>query len=59
MTISKNNFLILKSAALKAAENDIQVIKAIEETEKAAEIASKKTSQYILEKRKTDKYYCR
>ena len=57
MTITKNNFLILKNAALQVENPNI--LKAIQETEKAAEIASKKTSLYILEKRKQDKNYCR
>jgi len=59
MTITKNNFMILRAAALQAAENNTQILKAIQETETAAEIASKKTSQYILEKRKQNKNYCR
>ena len=59
MTITKNNFMILRAAALQAAENNTQIFKAIQETETAAEIASKKTSLYILEKRKTNKNYCR
>ena len=59
MTITKNNFMILRAAALQAAENKTQILKAIQETEAAAEIASKKTSLYILEKRKTNKNYCR
>lgn len=59
MTITKKNYIILKQAALNAADNLQEILKAIQDTEKAAEIASKKTSQYILEKRKTDKNYCR
>lgn len=51
--------MILRAAALQAAENNTQILRAIQETEAAAEIASKKTSQYILEKRKTNKNYCR
>lgn len=51
--------MILRAAALQAAENNTQILKAIQETETAAEIASKKTSQYILEKRKQNKNYCR
>ena len=58
MTITRKNFTILKNAALQA-ENTKEVNQAIQETEKAAETASKKTSLYILEKRKTDKNYCR
>ena len=34
-------------------------LQAIAETEKAAEDANRKTAAYILEKRKTNKNYCR
>lgn len=64
MIITRTNFEILKNAALYAAEieKDIfldRVKIAIETTETAAQEASKKTSAYILEKRKKDKNYCR
>lgn len=59
MTITKKNYIILKQAALNAADNLQEILKAIQDTEKAAEIASKKTSLYILEKRKQNKNYCR
>lgn len=58
MTITKNNFEILKAAALLSGERP-DVKKAIAETERAAEMASKKTSAYIMERRKQDKNYCR
>ena len=58
MTITKNNFEILKRAALQAAPS-LEVAKAIEETEKAAAAASAKAAAYITEKRKTNKNYCR
>lgn len=57
MTITRKNFNILKEAAQKL--NTMEVNQAIFETEKAAEDANKKTSQYILEKRKKDPLYCR
>lgn len=57
MTITRKNFNILKEAAQKV--NTMAVNQAIFETEQAAEKASKKTSQYILEKRKNNKNYCR
>lgn len=57
MTITRKNFNILKEAAQKV--NTMLVNQAIFETEQAAEQASKKTSQYIMERRKKDKYYCR
>lgn len=64
MTISKSNYLILKAAALYAAEIEKEIFLdrvkiAIEATETAAAQASAKTTQYILEKRKTNKNYCR
>ena len=58
MTISKSNYLILKLAALQVGNNK-QVLQAIEQTEKAEKERSLKTSQYILERRKKDKNYCR
>ena len=57
MTITRKNFNILKEAAQKV--NTMAVNQAIFETEQAAEQASKKTSLYIMEKRKKDPYYCR
>lgn len=57
MTITRKNFNILKEAAQKL--NTMAVNQAIFETEQAAEESSKKTSLYILEKRKTNKNYCR
>lgn len=57
MTITRKNFNILKEAAQKS--NTMAVNQAIFETEQAAEKASKKTSAYILEKRKKDPLYCR
>lgn len=57
MTISRKNFNILKEAAQKL--NTMAVNQAIFETEQAAEQASKKTSAYIMERRKKDPLYCR
>ena len=57
MTITRKNFNILKEAAQKV--NTMAVNQAIFETEQAAEKASKKTTAYILEKRKKDPLYCR
>ena len=64
MTISKSNYLILKAAALYAAKIEKEIFEdrvknAIETTETAAAEASKKTSQYIMERRKKDPLYCR
>lgn len=59
MIITKNNFEILKAVAVKAAGDQLQIIKAINETETAAIEASKKATAYILEKRKQNKNYCR
>ena len=64
MTITRTNFEILKAAALYAAEIEKEIFLdrvkiAIETTETAAADASKKTSAYILERRKKDKNYCR
>lgn len=57
MTITRKNFNILKEAAQKV--NTMAVNQAIFETEQAAEKASKKTSAYIMERRKKDPLYCR
>ena len=64
MTITKSNYLILKNAALYAAEIQKEIFldrvkTAIETTETAAADASAKTTAYILERRKKDKNYCR
>lgn len=64
MTITKSNYLILKAAALYAAEIEKEIFLdrvkiAIENTETAAADASAKTTAYILERRKKDKNYCR
>jgi hypothetical protein len=64
MTITKSNYLILKNAALYASEIEKEIFldrvkNAIETTETAAADASAKTTAYILEKRKTNKNYCR
>ena len=59
MTITKTEYTTLKTAALKAAET-IKEINAICSTiENRSKEASKKTSLYIQEKRKTNKFYCR
>lgn len=57
MNITRKNFNILKEAAQKV--NTMAVNQAIFETEQAAEQASKKTSLYIMEKRKKNPLYCR
>lgn len=57
MTITRKNFEVLKQTALLAGSPE--ALKAITETETAAAEASKKTSAYILEKRKKDPNYCR
>lgn len=57
MTITRKNFEVLKQTALLAGSPE--ALKAITETETAAEQASKKTSAYILEKRKKNPLYCR
>lgn len=59
MTITKNNFMILRAAALKAADNLQEVLKAIQETEKAENDHNKKMVAYITEKRRNNKNYCR
>lgn len=59
MTITKNNFMILRAAALQAAENNTQILKAIQETEQAAADHNEKMVAYITEKRKNNKNYCR
>ena len=55
MTITKSEFLVLKQAAGKAPELN-QVVNNIENRSKEQ---NKKNSAYILEKRKTNKNYCR
>lgn len=57
MNITKQNFNILKAIALQSPTQE--ALKAIQDTEQAAEQASKKTSAYIMEKRKKDPLYCR
>ena len=59
MTITKKNYLTLKAAAVKAADNLQEVLKAIQETEQAAADHNKKMIEYITEKRKNNKKYCR
>lgn len=63
MIITKTNYQILKNAALYAAEKEPifadSVKIAIETTEKAAADHNEKMVAYIMEKRKTDKNYCR
>lgn len=59
MTITKKNYITLKAAAVKAADNLQEVLKAINETEQAAADHNKKMIEYITEKRKNNKNYCR
>jgi len=59
MTITKKNYITLKAAAVKAADNLQEVLKAIQETEQAAADHNKKMIEYITEKRKNNKNYCR
>lgn len=58
MIITRNNFETLKAAALNAAGDHKNILKAIQETETAAAAASAKAAAYITEKRKTNKNYC-
>ncbi len=59
MTITKKNYITLKAAAVKAADNLQEVLKAINETEQATADHNKKMIEYITEKRKNNKNYCR
>lgn len=59
MTITKKNYITLKAAAVKAADNLQEVLKAIQETEQAAADHNEKMVEYITEKRKNNKNYCR
>lgn len=59
MTITKKNYITLKQAALNAADNLQEILKAIEQTEKAENDHNKKMVAYITEKRRNDKNYCR
>lgn len=55
MTITKSEFLVLKQAAGKLPElNHI-----VSNIENRSTEQNKKNTAYILEKRKTNKYYCR
>ena len=56
MTITKQDYETIKGAALKVAPELSTTFQNIEEKEKEK---SKKTSLYILEKRKSNKFYCR
>lgn len=64
MIITKSNFEILKNAALYAADIEQEIFRdrvkiAIETTEQAAADHNKKMIEYITEKRKNNKNYCR
>ncbi len=59
MIITRKNFDILKQAATAGGFIYPGALQAIAETEKAAEDANRKNAAYILEKRKTNKNYCR
>lgn len=59
MTITKKNYITLKQAALNAADNLQEVLKAIQQTEQAAADHNEKMVAYITEKRKNNKNYCR
>ena len=59
MIINKNEYIVLKTAALKAAENVQELTNIFQAIENRSKQASEKTSNYILERRKKDKYYCR
>ena len=59
MTITKTEYTTLKTAALKAAETVQQITDICNSIENRTKEASKKTSLYIMEKRKTNKFYCR
>ena len=56
MTITKQDYDIIKRAALMTAPDLSPTFNRIEEKEKER---SAKTSAYILEKRKINKFYCR
>jgi len=59
MTITKTEYTTLKAAALKAADNFKEITLLCSTIENRSKEASKKTSLYIMEKRKTNKFYCR
>lgn len=59
MTITKKNYITLKQAALNAADKLQEVLKAIEQTEKAENDHNQKMVAYITEKRRNNKNYCR
>lgn len=59
MTITKKNYITLKQAALNAADNLQEILKAIEQTEKAENDHNKKMVAYITDKRKKDRNFCR
>ena len=59
MTITKSEYTTLKAAALKAAETLQEITAICSSIENRSKEASKKTSLYIQEKRKTNKFYCR
>ena len=56
MILNKKEYETIKGAALKIAPELSTTFQNIEEKEKEK---SKKTSLYILEKRKINKFYCR
>lgn len=59
MTITKKNYIILKQAALNAADNLQEILKAIQETEQAAADHNARMVAYITDKRKKDHNFCR
>lgn len=59
MIINKNEYITLKTAALKNADNIQEINVILLSIENRSKEASKKTTQYIMERRKQDKNYCR
>lgn len=59
MKISKANFEIIKAAALSGGVNAEAVKEAIRLTEEAEKTHNKRMVEYITEKRKANKNYCR
>lgn len=59
MTITKNEFNILNQAAAKAADIFPELTAICTNIENRSKEQNKKNSAYIMEKRKSNKNYCR
>lgn len=59
MTIKRKDFDIIKAAVLSGPDIPPAAVKAIQDTEKAAADHNKKMIEYITEKRKENKNFCR